>query len=213
MKNLSIYIHIPFCKAKCFYCDFLSFTNKETEYSLYLKALLTEIESFAQENSKNYIIKSIFIGGGTPSILPIGHIEQIMEVIFKNFNIDKSAEISIEVNPGVISNELINSFKKSLINRISIGLQAWQNSLLKQIGRVHNLEQFLKNFYNFRNAGFNNINLDLMFSLPNQSLENWIETLNKACDLKPDHISCYSLIIEEGTVFYKLYEQNKLNIL
>lgn len=213
MKDLSIYIHIPFCKEKCFYCDFLSFTNKEDEYNLYLNALLREIEQFAINNSNKYIIKSIFIGGGTPSILPIGHIEQIMSFIFKNFNIENNAEITIEVNPGVISQELIKSFKKSYINRVSFGFQAWQNNILKQLGRVHNREQFVDNFYNFRNLGFNNINVDLMFSLPNQSLENWTETLNEVCKLKPEHISCYSLIIEEDTVFYKLYQQNKLDIL
>lgn len=213
MKPLSIYIHIPFCKEKCFYCDFLSFSNKEDLYDLYLKALLNEIKEFAQKNSSQYIINSVFIGGGTPSILPVGHIKQIMDVIFSSFNLKDNAEISIEVNPGVISQELIKSFKESRINRISFGFQAWQDNILKSLGRVHTREQFVENFLNFRKEGFDNINVDLMFSLPNQTLEEWSETLNEVCKLKPEHISCYSLIIEEDTVFYKLYEQNKLDIL
>lgn len=208
MNPLSIYIHIPFCAEKCFYCDFLSFSNKQIFFDDYLKALLTEIKNFEDKNE--YIVKSIFFGGGTPSILPIGYIGKIMECIFKFFKVSNDCETTIEVNPGVVSLDLIKHFKKSKINRVSIGLQAWQNNILKKLGRVHTKEQFVKNFYNFRQMGFNNINVDLMFSLPDQSICDWVDTLYNICKLSPEHISCYSLIIEENTPFKTWLDQGKI---
>ncbi|MDE6182735.1 MAG: radical SAM protein, partial [Eubacteriales bacterium] len=142
MKDLSIYIHIPFCKEKCYYCDFLSFKGKESYFDAYQKALLKEIIDFANNNKNIYEVKTIFIGGGTPSALPLGFIGEIMETIFKNFNVSKLAEITTEANPGALSYELIKHFKDSGINRISLGVQSLENSLLKDIGRIHTAEQF-----------------------------------------------------------------------
>lgn len=210
LKPLSIYIHIPFCKEKCFYCDFLSFKGRENYFLDYKKALLNEINEFANKNKNIYEIKTIFIGGGTPSVLPIGFVGEIMESIFLNFNVSKNAEISIEANPGSLSYDIIKHFKDSYINRISLGVQSLDNEILKKIGRIHTAEQFYENYSNIRKAGFENVNVDLMFSLPSQTLEIFEDTINKILDLSPEHISCYSLILEEGTKFYNMYEKGEL---
>lgn len=207
LKPLSIYIHIPFCKEKCFYCDFLSFTGKDNYFFSYQNALLKEIKDFANQNQNVYEIKTIFIGGGTPSVLPIGMIGEIMEVIFQNFKISNEAEISIEANPGALSFEKIKHFKENFINRISLGLQSLDDNILKNIGRIHTVKQFYENFDNVRKAGFENINIDLMFSLPNQTLEIFKNTLYNIINLAPEHISCYSLILEENTKFYNMYKK------
>ncbi len=192
----SLYIHIPFCKSKCKYCDFLSFPN--TEYiNAYKDALLNEINAFDCKS-----VKSIFIGGGTPSIIDSSIISEIIDSLGK-FNIEKNAEITIEANPGTLTEEKVKEYRKSGINRISMGLQAWQNNLLKTLGRIHTKESFLKSYETARKY-FNNINIDIMFSLPDQSFEMWLETLENVTALKPEHISAYSLIIEEGTPFYDM---------
>lgn len=194
---ISLYIHIPFCKSKCKYCDFLSFSD--TEYvNAYKGALIDEINAFDCKDS----IKSIFIGGGTPSIIESHIIEEIMKSLGK-YNIEKGTEITIEANPGTITEEKLKVYKGLGINRISMGLQAWQNSLLKILGRVHTREEFLNN-YELAEKYFSNINIDLMFSLPDQTYEMWIETLENVTDLNPRHISAYSLIVEEGTPFYNM---------
>ena len=212
MKDLSIYIHIPFCKEKCFYCEFLSFKGKESFFKDYQKALLYEIIQFARQYKNIYKIKTIFIGGGTPSILPIGYIGEIMQAIFENFNVCKNAEISIEVNPGALSYSLIEHFKQNNINRISIGLQTLDDDLLKKIGRIHTSKQFYKNYEDIRKIGFKNINVDLMFSLPYQTIKSFKDTLNNIIKLEPEHISCYSLILEEGTVFYNMHKKGLLHL-
>ena len=212
MKDLSIYIHIPFCKEKCFYCDFLSFKGKEEYFEKYKIALLKEIENFAILNKDKYIIKTIFIGGGTPSILPIGYIGEIMEKIVTLFNMDKNLECTIESNPGTLSYEKIKHFKDNNINRISLGLQAYQNHLLKKIGRIHTIEEFLKNYENVRKVGFENVNIDLMFSLPTQTEKDFEQTLKNISALEPEHISTYSLILEEGTKFYSMYEKGEFEL-
>lgn len=201
MDEISLYIHIPFCKEKCKYCDFLSFKNIEF-LNEYKTALLNEINAF----DCNYRVKSIFIGGGTPSYIDESVIAEIMKAIEK-FNINKNAEITIELNPGTITENKLSLYKDLGINRISIGLQAWQNNILKILGRIHTREEFLNN-YKLATKYFDNINIDLMFSLPNQSLEIWQETLENVTKLEPQHISAYSLIIEEGTPFYSM----KLNL-
>ncbi len=212
MKDLSIYIHIPFCSEKCFYCDFLSFKGKEEYFEKYKMALLKEIEEFSILNKNKYIIKTIFIGGGTPSILPIGYIGDIAQKIFTLFNVEKDAEFTIEANPGTLSYDKIRHFKENNINRISLGLQAYQNDLLKKIGRIHTIEDFIQNYENIRKLGFNNINVDLMFSLPTQTKENFKETLENIVKLEPEHISTYSLILEEGTKFFNMYEKGDLSL-
>lgn len=194
---ISLYIHIPFCKSKCKYCDFLSFPDTEC-VNAYKEALIDEINAFDCKDT----IKSIFIGGGTPSVIDNHIIAEIVESLGK-YNIKKDAEITIEANPGTITEEKLKVYKGLGINRISMGLQAWQNSLLKILGRIHTKEEFLSN-YEIAEKYFSNINIDLMFSLPEQTYEMWLETLENVTELNPCHISAYSLIVEEGTPFYNM---------
>lgn len=194
---ISLYIHIPFCKSKCKYCDFLSFPKSEY-VNAYKEALLKEINAF----DCNDTVKSIFIGGGTPSLIDSSIIAEIMESLGK-FHITKNAEITIEANPGTLTDNKLKTYRENGINRISMGLQTWQDSLLKTLGRIHTREEFLKNYY-LTSKYFDNINIDLMFSLPDQTFEMWLETLENVTALKPKHISAYSLIIEEGTPFYEM---------
>ena len=204
-KELSLYIHIPFCKQKCFYCDFPSYASIDYLREDYVEALCKEIN----EKGTNYKIKSIFIGGGTPSYLDTKEIRKILEAINK-LDLSEDMEFTMECNPGALEEEKLKTMLNGGVNRISMGLQAVQNSLLKDIGRIHSFKQFEENFKLVRNVGFKNINVDLMFGLPNQKVEEWIESLECIAKLNPEHISAYSLIIEEGTAFYKLWERNKL---
>lgn len=207
MKEISLYIHIPFCDQKCFYCDFPSFAGKDNLKDKYIEALIKEIKL----KVNNYRIKTIFIGGGTPSSLAVHQLEELLKVV-ATLNLSEELEYTMECNPGSINRDKLKILKKYKVNRISMGLQAVQDTLLKSIGRIHDYEKFEKNFHEARECGFNNINVDLIFGLPNQSLENWRESLERIITLNPEHISAYSLIIEEGTAFYKLYEDNKLNV-
>ncbi|WP_273319499.1 radical SAM family heme chaperone HemW [Vallitalea guaymasensis] len=209
MKNISLYIHIPFCKSKCNYCDFLSFDNKDNVKREYVNALINEIKSYS-EIAKEYSVKSIFIGGGTPSILSCLDIEKIFDSLKLYYNIDTDAEITIEANPGTLDEEKIKVLLSSDVNRISMGLQSCNNGLLKKLGRIHTWEEFLNNYNMIRNSGFDNINIDLMFALPNQTISDIENDLKKIISLRPEHISYYSLIIEEGTKFSRLYDDNKL---
>lgn len=208
MKEISLYVHIPFCDQKCFYCDFPSFVGKEQLKENYVKALIKEINN---KITKEYLINTIFIGGGTPSSLGCNELEILLKEINK-LNLSNNIEYTMECNPGNLTKEKLKIMKEYGVNRISMGLQAVQNTLLKSIGRIHNYDEFERNFKEARDFGFNNINVDLIFGLPNQSLENWKESLERIIALNPEHISAYSLIIEEGTAFYKLYEEDKLNI-
>lgn len=211
MKTCGLYIHIPFCKKKCLYCDFTSFCNKENLIKPYIKALNKEI-ILKSLKYKDYNIKSIFIGGGTPTYIHSEYIKELLSIVFNNFNVEKSAEISIEGNPGTFDKEKIKDYYEIGINRLSIGLQAWQDELLIRLGRIHKIGDFIKGYKYAKEVGFKNINIDLIFGLPDQRLEDWMETLKKATDLKPTHLSCYGLIIEENTPFKKLRDEGKLNI-
>lgn len=205
MKEISLYIHIPFCKQKCFYCDFPSYAGKESLMDEYVEALNKEI----LDKASKYIIKSIFIGGGTPSYLTNDQLDSLLKTI-NNLNFNNEIEFTIECNPGTLTKENLIIMKKNNVNRLSIGLQATNDLLLKSIGRIHTYEEFKNNYLLAREIGFENINIDLMFGLPNQSLEDWKETLKEIVNLNPDHISAYSLIIEQGTFFYNWYEKDKL---
>ena len=207
MKEISLYIHIPFCKQKCFYCDFPSYSGKERFKEDYVDALIKEIE----KRARGYIIKTIFIGGGTPSYLEVNQIEKLLLAINK-LNLHKDIEFSMECNPGVLFKEKLIAMKNGGVNRISFGLQSTKDSLLKEVGRIHSYEEFLDNFKLARELGFKNINVDIMYGLPNQTVEDWKDTLETICSIKPEHISAYSLIIEEGTVFYNLYEKGLLKL-
>ena len=207
MKEVALYIHIPFCKQKCFYCDFPSYARKDDLMSDYIEALLIELK----EKIKDYEVRSLFIGGGTPSYLNEENLRELMKVI-KNINFVENAEKTIECNPGTVSEEKFNIMKDGGINRLSFGLQTTKNNLLKGIGRIHTFEAFKDNYKLARSVGFNNINIDMMFGLPNQSVKDWTESLEEVAKLNPEHISAYSLIIEEGTPFYKLYNEDKLKL-
>lgn len=207
MKEVALYIHIPFCKQKCFYCDFPSYARKDDLMSDYIEALLIELK----EKIKGYKVRSLFIGGGTPSYLNEENLRELMKVI-KNINFVENAEKTIECNPGTVSEEKFNIMKDGGINRLSFGLQTTKNNLLKGIGRIHTFEAFKDNYKLARSVGFNNINIDMMFGLPNQSVKDWTESLEEVAKLNPEHISAYSLIIEEGTPFYKLYNEDKLKL-
>ena len=173
----------------------------------YIEALVKEIE----DKCSNYLIKTIFIGGGTPSYLEENELEKLLIAVSK-LNLSDKLEYSMECNPGTVNEEKLKVMKKYGINRISFGLQSCNDQLLKKIGRIHTFEEFLENYNLARKIGFNNINVDLMYGLPNLTIQDWKNTLEKICELNPEHISAYSLIIEEGTAFYKLYEKDKLDL-
>lgn len=206
-KELELYIHIPFCAKKCDYCDFLSFSAPESVHREYTEKLMEEI-CYQSVSYKEYELVSIFIGGGTPSVLPYGYLEIIMGVVRENYRVSPEAEITVEINPGMITADKLDSYKRGGINRISLGLQSTDNKELKALGRIHSFEDFLKSYQMVRQAGFQNVNIDLMSAIPGQTLETWKNTLRKAVMLKPEHISAYSLIVEEGTPFYERYGQN-----
>ena len=201
MKNLGLYIHIPFCVHKCDYCDFVSYVGQEKLYEQYVQALILEVKSLSK--LKEYEIDTIYFGGGTPSILNEKYIKQIMNIIKNNLVVKENAEITVEVNPGTVTKQKLKNYIQSGINRISIGLQETHNELLKQISRIHTYEQFLQTYDLARKAGFKNINIDLMIGLPNQKIEQVKENIKRIIELNPEHISIYSLIVEEGTKIYK----------
>ena len=180
----SLYVHIPFCKQKCLYCDFNSYSGKENLIENYVIALKKEIQSY---NFNEF--KTVYFGGGTPSIIPAKYIAEIMQMVKCN------GEVTLELNPGTIDAEKLKQYKEAGINRLSIGLQATQNSILQEIGRIHTLEEFDKAYKMTREAGFTNINVDLMFGLPNQTIKDVEESLNYLIEINPEHISCYSLIL------------------
>ncbi|NOW61454.1 oxygen-independent coproporphyrinogen-3 oxidase [Clostridium saccharobutylicum] len=207
MKEISLYIHIPFCKQKCLYCDFPSYAGKEILIDEYIESLNKEI----LQKGKDYIISSIFIGGGTPSYLNDDNLNKLLSALNK-LNLKDDLEFTVECNPGTLNASNLEIMKKYNVNRLSMGLQSTKDNILKNIGRVHNYEQFKENYFLARKIGFRNINVDLMFGLPDQTVNEWKESLEEIVKLNPEHISAYSLIIEEGTCFYDLYEKDKLKL-
>lgn len=224
---LGLYVHIPFCVKKCKYCDFNSYKMDIDSKKRYIEDLKIEMELYSnklyKDNkyknkeccslNKNDKITSIFVGGGTPSILTSDEIREVFISIKEMFDIDENAEITIECNPGTLTLEKLKTMKEIGINRLSIGLQAIQEKHLNFIGRIHTYEEFEKNYKDALSVGFKNINIDLMYSLPNQTLCDWKETLEKVVHLNPTHISAYSLILEEGTELYNMYESNKFELI
>ena len=208
-----LYIHIPFCEKKCAYCDFLSFKSNDEEIEAYINSLNIELVQKAallKNHSPKYEISSIFIGGGTPSILNAKYIYKIFDELNKNFSIMPDAEISIESNPNSLTYEKALSYIENGINRISIGLQSANDEELKTLGRIHNYNQFVNSYDEAIKAGFHNINIDLIKNIPNQTSASFKNTLDKVLSLNPTHLSIYDLIIEEGTKFYELYNNNEL---
>lgn len=203
-KPLSIYLHIPFCARKCLYCDFLSAPADDVTKARYVESLITEIKAEAPKYEA-YEVRTVFIGGGTPSILPAEAIAGIMDTLKEQFYFAKEAEITIEVNPGSAEAEKLLAYYRSGINRLSIGLQSSHDRELQQLGRIHTYQDFLRTYQDAVKSGFNNINIDLMSAIPGQTTESYRETLRQILHLSPmpAHISAYSLIIEEGTPFYE----------
>ena len=203
-----MYIHIPFCRSKCLYCDFNSFPYREDDAAAYTEALLREL--CAYQERYGFIYKTVFIGGGTPTVINCMLLGKIIEELAPR--VKAGAEISMESNPGTVTFDTLKYYRSLGINRLSIGLQAWQEGLLRELGRIHTQEDFLNAYYWARESGFDNISTDLIFALPNQTSGMWKETLDKVICLGVDHISCYSLILEEGTRLYELYKEGKVQL-
>lgn len=206
MKSISIYIHIPFCVKKCQYCDFLSAPADSRAQKVYLRALKQEIREQAARY-REYEVQTVFIGGGTPTAVPCENLCEVLKTVFSFYRMNPQAEISMEANPGTVTKEALLSYRKAGINRISIGLQSADDVELKLLGRIHTYRDFQQTYRWAQEAGFTNINLDIMSALPGQSVENYKKTLETVLSLKPQHISAYSLIVEEGTPFYEKYGQ------
>lgn len=204
-EELSLYIHIPFCVRKCGYCDFLSAPADEKARDRYVQALLMEIERYQGTETADRKIKTLYIGGGTPSILSVDQLDCIMQKIKYTFNFCDDIEASMEMNPGTASKEKCRALYQMGINRLSIGLQSTNDMELKTLGRIHSYEDFINTYTWCREAGFQNINVDLMAALPYQTVESYTTGLRKIIRLAPEHISAYSLILEEGTPFYQKY--------
>lgn len=204
MRPLELYIHIPFCISKCKYCDFLSAPSSEEERTDYVERLCADIRSY-DDLGRSYRVVSIFVGGGTPSVLRAEQMKRIFCAIKETFVLTDDAEITLEMNPGTVEREKLKCYKSMGINRLSIGLQSANNEELKLLGRIHTYEEFLHTYEMAREEGFSNINIDLISGVPGQTVDSWEKTLRIVAELDPEHISAYSLIIEEGTPFYDLY--------
>ena len=210
--KLGLYLHFPFCISKCPYCDFNSYQLKEdNQISSYICALYQEITAYSQKLKKSNI-KTIYLGGGTPTILSGVQIYNILEFCKGKFTIDKSAEITIEANPGTLDGEKIKLLIESGINRLSLGAQSFNDLFLKKLGRIHNTQDIIDSYFLAREIGFGNINIDIMFALPGQTTEDFQTTLKKAVSLKPDHLSLYNLTIKPGTEYYETYKSNTLKL-
>ena len=205
-KTLGLYIHIPFCVKKCNYCDFLSFSTEMGVKRQYCHALVKEMKSWKEKVSA-YEVDTIFIGGGTPSVLPLETMDMVFQGIYDNFNIKKQSEFTIECNPGTIDEEKLKLYKRAHVNRLSFGMQSTIEEELKCLGRIHTYDEFVESYHLARKVGFDNLNVDIMSAIPFQTIESYETTLNRVIQLQPEHISSYSLIIEEGTPFYEKYKE------
>jgi len=210
--ELGLYLHFPFCISKCPYCDFNSYQLKEdNQISSYISALYKEITAYSQKLNKSNI-KTIYLGGGTPTILSGVQIYNILEFCKDKFTIEKKAEITIEANPGTLDGEKLKLLIEAGINRLSLGAQSFNNIFLKKLGRIHNTQDIIDSYNLAREIGFSNINIDIMFALPDQTTEDLQDTLKKAVSLKPDHLSLYNLTIKPGTEYYENYKRNTLKL-
>lgn len=211
MNELELYVHIPFCVRKCAYCDFLSFPSSEDLRQKYVDALIREIRS-CKNTYQGYRVPTVFIGGGTPSILSPAQIQAVFSAMRETFRVDPEAEITMEANPGTVTEGKLLAWKGAGVNRLSIGLQSVRDEELRMLGRIHDHRQFLDTWKMVRQAGMENVNIDLISAIPGQTPESWRETLRKTAELAPEHLSVYSLIIEEGTPFYERYSNGPRNL-
>lgn len=214
LETASLYLHIPFCHTRCHYCDFNTYAGMLPLREPYVKALLKEIElagTMAQHaDGTHRRSRTIFFGGGTPSLLTVSQITRLLKACFTSFAVDKNAEITIEANPGTLDKEQLQGIRTAGINRLSMGAQSFDAELLKTLGRIHTPEEISQAVEFARAAGFTSINIDFMFGLPGQTMQHWRDTLNRALDLRPEHLSLYSLIIEEGTPFYSWTHEGRI---
>lgn len=210
-KPLSLYIHLPFCAQKCAYCDFASYPNREDVWSVYVDTVLDELAGW-NELLKARAVKTVFLGGGTPSLLSAELLERLLDGVFEKAKPIRNAEITMEANPGTLTMEKLRRCRKAGVNRLSIGAQSMNDSLLKALGRIHCAADVREAVRMARSAGFENVSLDLMYALPGQTLDDWLRTLDEAAALEPEHISAYSLILEEGTPLAKRAEQGKIEV-
>ena len=206
-KDLGLYLHIPFCVKKCGYCDFLSRRGEEEEKEIYVQALIREIKSY-KEFGNSYKVSTVFLGGGTPSCMEPGQISRMFDAVQETFHLEKKPEISMEVNPGTVTQEKLQEYREAGVNRLSIGLQSSDDENLKLLGRIHTWEAFLESYEMVRKAGFDNVNVDLISSLPGQTRDKWEKDLRKTAELDTEHLSVYQLILEEGTPFYEKYGEH-----
>lgn len=216
LKPLALYVHVPFCVQKCLYCDFPSGTAAPQEKKLYVDALIRELEEWYPLIKDHYQIRSVFIGGGTPTCLPPEELLRLGEIIRhltgRKTWLPDQMEYTIEANPGTITGEHVLAFQGMGVNRVSLGLQSAQDTELKALGRIHTWKDFLVSYHMLREAGIGNINVDLMADIPGQSPDSYRDTLEKVVSLKPEHISAYSLIVEPGTPFYEMQQRGQLQI-
>lgn len=200
-KPLGIYLHIPFCHSKCLYCDFYSFHLDDADFmESYISALMLQMEDIS-DNCRGYVVDTIYIGGGTPTLLPPKLIRRLLDSVRVNFKVDKNAEITIEANPATVNKKSLRAIRRAGVNRLSIGLQSANDDELRALGRIHTAEDFAETFEDARDAGFKNISVDLMYGIPNQSYKSFMNTIKYVAELAPEHISMYNLKIEDGTPF------------
>ncbi len=211
VKAASIYIHIPFCVRKCFYCDFASQAGRQSDFGRYCDAVKAEAHSVYERYGKREV-PSVFIGGGTPTVLPADLLCSLLEEVFRLFPPDENAEIATEANPGTVTLEELRQLRAAGVNRISFGAQSFDEALLRTLGRIHTPSDITRAVETAREAGFENINLDLMYALPGQTQDTWRETLRKAVSLGIPHISCYSLILEEGTLLAEKAAKGEISV-
>lgn len=204
---MELYVHIPFCVRKCNYCDFLSMPADHTVRERYVQALKNELLFYANGIADRKL-ETIYFGGGTPSVLSPEQLEELLSTVYKLYDVNEDAEITVEINPATIDYGGLHKIKDAGFNRLSIGLQSANDEELKLLGRIHTYEQFLDTYHNARRAGFTNINIDCMSSLPGQRLDTYLDSLHKIINLQPEHISSYSLILEEGTPFYQRFHDH-----
>ncbi len=209
MSKAGIYLHIPFCKTKCIYCDFYSVTKREDSIDDFIDCLIKEIK-LNQKTLKNHTFDTIFFGGGTPSVLSAQQIEKILNQLDKFYDLDKNIEVTLECNPGEINFEKLRDFRELGINRLSIGFQSFNDSLLKFLGRLHSAEQSISTYNDAQRAGFDNINVDLIYDIPNQRVKDWKNDLFLATNLDPNHISAYSLTVEKNTALHSMVKNKRV---
>ncbi len=214
LETVSLYLHIPFCHTRCHYCDFNTYAGILPLREPYVRALLSEIALAGRlallPYGKVRRSRTIFFGGGTPSLLSVSQITRILDACYSNFAVDQGAEITLEANPGTLNQEQLTGLRAAGINRLSMGAQSFDAELLKTLGRIHSPKDITQAVYYARAAGFHSINIDFMFGLPGQTMRHWRETLDRALDLHPEHLSLYSLIVEEGTPFYTWAHEGRI---